>query len=523
MLRIAPTEDRKTIRDAYSRLLKALDPDAATEAFMELREARDGALSGHFLHPPRDADDAADEDDFGLGDPLPEGTTPPPAEPEPAERPQFTVEYSDEDDKRFQRMVELFTGEGDLAASEIEELHAHLDALFADDRMADLGHYARVEAWLAQLLADRYPRGAALFPRVAEHFHWGARAHELGIHPAIPWLFNAHEGHSLAHELGTPGHAYHREWVELVRGKVKGPLWLRAVDKQRMANLIATIRRDYPWLEQEHWQPDLVARWEKKVEGGGVSGPSPWVWILLGVVLFATLGRMVGDDSDKAFSSTEEVVRHYSNIESAELAISAFLDRRFAGSDVNVASLRERNPAFFEEMENVWDIYKAEPVSFENELIEMTTETYFLNLPQLSYSLLLDEVKYRQSVLDILKTDPRRCADFLRNAHDFIIRKDNSKDIPQDYFNHMLRVIRDDIPAPGRIPVMSIDPASRAALSRISASTVLPASILEQALTNPNTSDVGLCTSILVIYRHLPDVSEAEQQKLIVASLQNKQ
>ena len=37
--------------------------------------------------------------------------------------------------------------------------------------------------WLGTL-ADRYPRGAALFPKVAAYFHWADRTHELGVHPA---------------------------------------------------------------------------------------------------------------------------------------------------------------------------------------------------------------------------------------------------------------------------------------------------------------------------------------------------
>src|SRR5690606_10708499 len=102
-------------------------------AFMELRDARDAALSGHFLHPPQLADDDTQADDFGLGDPLDGDAAPPPPAPDPEEKPRFTVDYNDEDEQRFQRMVELFTGEGEMAPSQVEELHAHLDALLADE------------------------------------------------------------------------------------------------------------------------------------------------------------------------------------------------------------------------------------------------------------------------------------------------------------------------------------------------------------------------------------------------------
>ena len=142
ILQIAPTEDRKAIREAYSRLLKALDHEAETEAYMDLRRARDAALSGEFLHPH--APDI-DEDDFGLGDPLPEGSEPAsvdtaPALTEPEEKPVFTVAYDDDDDRRFRRMADLLLDDGELTPEEAGELDGHLDALFADERMADLAH-----------------------------------------------------------------------------------------------------------------------------------------------------------------------------------------------------------------------------------------------------------------------------------------------------------------------------------------------------------------------------------------------
>jgi len=530
VLGIAPTDDRKTIREAYARLLKALDPDAATEAFMELRDARDAALSGQFLHPPR-AEGEEYEDDFGLGTPLPEGTatpeTPPPADhpPEPEERPVFTVAYSDDDDRRFQRVVDLLLGEAPLTAADNDEINRHLDTLFADDRMADLGHYARIETWLAQLLAERFPRGAAFFPRIAEHFEWGTRAHELGIHPAIPWLFNSHEGHGLVSELETPGHAYHREWIELARGKPKGPLWTRAIDKPRMANLIGTIRRDYPWLEQEHWQPELVERWEKKTQDGATKGPGPWTWLMLGIFLFTLLARIAGSDfPDSAPTvaldqSTEEVLDKYRYIESPDLAISAFIESRFPDSDVDVPSLRAGNPEFFQEMVQVWDIYKMEPESFDSELIEMITEEYFLHLGGLPYPLLVDELKQREAVLLGLQDDPKRCVDFLRNPQSFAARNVETGDIPPRYVGHMLEVIQNKLPELGTGAPLSREPVTEAGLSALSAKSGLAASALAAGLTKPDASDAVRCATRLALYRRLPDLPETEARKLMTLAL----
>lgn len=519
VLQIAPTEDRKTIRDAYSRLLKALDPDAATEAFMELREARDGALSGHFLHPPRDADDEDEADDFGLGDPLPEGAPPPPVDPEPAERPQFTVEYSDDDDKRFQRVVDLFTGEGDLAASEIEELHTHLDTLLADDRMADLGHYARVENWLAQLLAERYPRGAALFPRVAEHFHWGTRAHELGIHPAIPWLFNSHEGHSLVHELGTPGHAYHREWAELVRGKIKGPLWLRAVDKQRMANLIATIRRDYPWLEQDHWQPELVARWEKKVEGGGVRGPSPWVWIIGGFLLLSVIARIAGSE-DSATNRQDMAARVAANAATAKMHIEQFLENQLpqaAEDGRTIVTLQEKSQKTYDRLVNASQSPSATDETRDWVMMREIYEIYFFIVDKLPHKTQVADAKFRAATLKRLQADPQACVAFIRNPRSYL-RQDNSKDvISPEYRYQMFSVVHDEygdsewpfvsknFEIPGEVVGKIID---RSGLSEAR---------LRAAISKDEAPDADVCIAMRSLYEILTEIPQAQASKILPA------
>lgn len=446
ILGIAPTDDRKTIREAYARLLKALDPDAATEAFMELRDARDAALSGHFLHPPQLADDDTQADDFGLGDPLDGDAAPPPPAPDPEEKPRFTVDYNDEDEQRFQRMVELFTGEGEMVPSQVEELHAHLDALLADERMADLGHYARVETWLAQLLAERYPRGAALFPRIAEHFQWSARAHELGIHPAIPWLFNAHEGHSLVRELGTPGHAYHREWIELARGKPKGPLWLRAVDKQRMGNLIATIRRDYPWLEQEHWQSDLVARWEKKTANGGVSGPNPWVWMLLLAIFFAVLPRMLDGETAPRGAGAPAVA--HADAEQADKILAGFLQRQFPAAVAQgktLETLKNGNPAIYDNLHRRANYLADDEEHADASLMKDITDRYFSAIDKLPFDRQVADARFRAAALKRMRKDPQGCAEFIDHPARYL-RSGNAHMLlaDDDYRNHIYSVLHDD-------------------------------------------------------------------------------
>lgn len=447
ILQITPTDDRKTIREAYSRLLKALDHEAETEAYMQLRDARDAALSGHFLHPPASNDEA--DDDFGLGSPLPDDAVPvaeaPPAEPELQEKPAFTVDYSDEDEKRFQRVVDLFLGEGALAPAESEELKQHLDTLFADDRMGDLGHYARVEGWLAQLLADRYPRGAELFPKAADYFHWSERAQELGVHPAIPWLFNAHEGVSLVNEIETPGHAYHREWMELKRGKPDGVLWFRTVDKPRMANLIDTIRRDYPWLEQDHWQPQLVERWEKKVAGGAVRGPSPWTWFWMICVLFAIVPRFAATDATAPAANFAPVAEADAVV--IEQRIADFLERNFpkATSDGRTAeTLRKAVPKIYASLEDRARNRLQDDAVADNIMMKAITDNYYSMIDKLPYDRQVAEAKFRASAAKKLRDDPQGCVQLIARPATYMRSGNAAAILTDDYRNHMFAVVHDD-------------------------------------------------------------------------------
>lgn len=521
ILQIPPTDDRKAIREAYSRLLKALDHEAETEAYMALRDARDAALSGQFLHPEDSGDE---EDNFGLGTPLPDGdgqtqTEARPVQIEPGDKPAFTVEYSEEDDRRFQRVVELFLGENPLTKDEAEELESHVDALFADERMADLGHYARVEAWLAQLLADRYPRGAGLFPKVAEYFQWAARAHELGIHPAIPWLFNAHDGHTLVRELSTPGHSYHREWVELVKGKPEGMLWTRGVDKPRMANLIATVRRDYPWLEQEHWQPALVARWEKKVEGGGVKGPGPVTWIILAFFALSLLARILGDNSssiDHNPAALTALAAANSDKHIAEF-IGTFPE---AGADGrSVETLRAKSPKTYAALQRSADMPEALADERRRAMMRDVMEIYYLIVDKLPYDILVADARFRAETIMTLKENPENCAAFIRQPQIYLRQRWNIDEVSPDYLYWMFSVVHDHYGDRewGLVSKTASIPGD--IIEKLIKRSGVPEGRLRAALRSPDAPEADICRTMGSFYELLTEIPAREASKILPAVL----
>lgn len=508
LLDIARTDDRKTIREAYARKLKALDPDAAPEAFMDLREARDAALSGEFLDAAPPAGDLAGE----LDDMLAEA---PRVEAEfvddPAERPQFSVEYDESDDQRFHRMVELFTAEGELGDADAAELQRHLDALFADDRMADLGHFARVEIWLAELLAQRYPRAARLFPQVAERFEWNERAHELGIHPAIPWLVGAHEGQALVDDIRRRDHPYHREWTELVEGRVKGPLFFRAIDHGRMGNLIATVRRDFPWLEQDHWQADLVARWEKRIEGRDVKGPGVWTWIALVFFALTVIGRMAGGDPSKVDHNPAALAALQAA--DADKRIDEFVDDQFPKARADGRSgetLREKSPRMYEILAKASAGFGTMDELRRRVMMGEIAEIYFYIVDKLPYETMVADAKFRAQMVRAMKNDPVECAEFIRNPRAYLRQGNSERFITADYRYQMFAVVHDEYgdrewalaPEKAAIPGDLI--------GKLVKRSGLPESRIAAVLQARDASDADTCKAMGGLYELLTEIPAKE-------------
>ncbi|WP_194953782.1 hypothetical protein [Sphingopyxis solisilvae] len=519
-LDIAPTQDRKLIREAYSRRLKALDHDAETEAYMALRDARDAALSGHFLCAPA----TGDEDDFGLGelssDEEADAEETRQFTSEAEEKPVFTVEYNDEDDRRFQRVVDLFLQDGALTSEEAEELERHIDALFDDDRMADLGHYARVESWLAQLLADRFPRGAEFFPKAAEYFNWSERAHELGIHPAIPWLVNADEGRRVLSAIATPGHVYHREWVELSRGKAKGPLWTRGIDNPRMANLIATVRRDYPWLEQEHWQPELVARWEKKVEGGSVKGPGLWTWVALAIFALSGIGRLVDTDSSRIDHNPAALAALHTA--KADAHIASFIETEFPDAQADgrsVETLRSKSPKTFAALHKVASDFDTLDEARNRIMMREITELYYLIIDKLPYEDQVMDAKLRATTIQKMKSHPRGCAEFIRNPRTYLRQGNSAGLLSPEYRYQIFSTVHDHyddrewalVPKRAEIPGELVGKLVRR--------SGVPEERLGAVLRSRESPDEDVCRVIGSFYELLTEIPAKEADKILPAIL----
>ncbi|NML05639.1 hypothetical protein [Sphingomonas sp. G-3-2-10] len=191
ILEIEPISDLRAIRVAYTRKLKAIDPETDPQAFIALREAYDAAqIQAQWVDLPDD-DDSDDDYDWEAeewsGEPAAgysynpiTGTATPLAD-------------AGQDDK-FHALAGFLFPDGERrnatpGQDDERELNAWLDPILSDPRMEQVGFHADVERWLADLLARAWPASDAILLRSARHFGWDAGADPAThISPAIDFI-----------------------------------------------------------------------------------------------------------------------------------------------------------------------------------------------------------------------------------------------------------------------------------------------------------------------------------------------
>ncbi|HEX5183131.1 MAG TPA: hypothetical protein VFW19_08265 [Allosphingosinicella sp.] len=169
-LGIAPTKDSAEIRRAYARALKAIDPEADPEAFVQLRGALQWAL--------RSAQAAA------------AGNAPPP-EPSPP-RPGPGIEAGPGpvrlqlDEGPIRAIQAALFGDGE---EDPEAVAAAIQALLADPALEQVELSRRIEALIAQWIVQGAPRSDPMIEPAIAHFRWDdSRADDLRRPDAIQWI-----------------------------------------------------------------------------------------------------------------------------------------------------------------------------------------------------------------------------------------------------------------------------------------------------------------------------------------------
>lgn len=331
VLGIDRTADKAAIRSAYAVQLKAMDVDRDIQGFAALRSARDQALRDAASAREGDADDPLLDDEPEV----PEATVAPEegegafvyAAPEGWETdfnpgtaeawgeddfgygtgdyvdPHSRVEYPDrvpDDDAPDRRLAQLLYPGGaqsDEAVTfeENEAAQAALGALLAEAKSADLGREQAVDYWLAEVLAESWPRSGPLVEQAAQAFDWVAQSGEIGERPALQFLNPRIRGLRFVAKVEQPDHPFHQYWEELKRPGRRGFVDRFRIKREGIENLLGGIRSRYPEVES-YLDHERVASWEK---------PAPsWIaWavqrVFIGIILIqavALCSRALDDD-----------------------------------------------------------------------------------------------------------------------------------------------------------------------------------------------------------------------------------
>ncbi|MDR6513138.1 hypothetical protein J2792_004028 [Novosphingobium capsulatum] len=155
---------------------------------------------------------------------------------------------------------------------------AHLQTLLGEAHMAQVERSEEIETWLADLLAQSWPRSAPLLEPAAQALGWERERGTLNERPVIAFLNARLRGLRFARKVQHKGHPLHKAWAELTRTGTRKGLF---VSRRQVRQLIDGVRSNFPELEQ-HFNPVLVAAWEPQgSSGGGIGRNFGWIAIVL--------------------------------------------------------------------------------------------------------------------------------------------------------------------------------------------------------------------------------------------------
>jgi len=342
LLGIEATADSKAIRRAYAARLRAIDPDQDRDGFAALRDARDQALmlaSGEVADAPPpgimidgmevivpspdvaftahllttddsasaslsiepvepDADwrmppiapdcrIATDADD-AIVLPLPDGAdalivpTVTRAEVQDLSRADHALHallYPDPDAESQDRPMH---------PADIVNGTTLISRIHAEAQQGAIDLHARVDDWLANILAGSWPRAQPLLAPAARLFGWEALDGQIDAPPAVDFINRRLASDRFAQQVQQKGHPLHRAWQQLAKPTRPGQSWALWWQGAKVDELITTIRRDYPELEQRLDWHRIALREERTGRAIASFGGR----ILFGVVLLQLLGAM---------------------------------------------------------------------------------------------------------------------------------------------------------------------------------------------------------------------------------------
>ena len=260
--------------------------------------------------------------------------------PHASAAPLPTIASNPQPEKRLYALL-LGNGEGDETTLDDAELAAAQDCLgliLRDSAQADLTQHDAIETWVADTLAEAWPRSAPLLATAAESFRWEAEAGKLGERPAIAFLNARRKGYRFQEAVLDRTHIYHKAWVELQRPGRKDLFARFRANRSDVDKLLTGVRRNFPELEN-HFDPERVASWQAPARFRIGLRKGWWVFVLLSVAVRLAISLSQSDETPLQQLSPQALMtqQQHGRAEAAAL-MTAF------GPGHDLAWLEQRQP-----------------------------------------------------------------------------------------------------------------------------------------------------------------------------------
>jgi hypothetical protein len=407
ILDTAPTTDGSTIRKAYVRRLKAIDPEVDPAAFIELRAARDWAM----WHAEAGGEQPASVPETAAFAPhaSPEAL---PREPRPALNPAVTA---DGPDRAAIAMLHAMVLDPASTATRAE-ITAQAERVLSDPALVNIDEAGRMEDFISQLIVQGAPRSDAMLDPAIRHFRWDADRPELERQPIVGWV--AQRQADMDFENGLPNRS--RTYADLLRdlrqpALPRHPRWTGWRLGTRAEYLLTYLQQLHPtslagadqgkldwWTARigEQKAAPLPLRWlregwRRSIWARGIDQPFNWrvlylyagilvapylfVWFLLrrghsmtesvvgfgylaAILLIGGLAHAPQSAVPRASPSAVAVAAtpHYQDF-AADM--QPVLTGMTSGT-VDVATLRARNPALWRSLQEQWQAAAAARTAF---------------------------------------------------------------------------------------------------------------------------------------------------------------